>query len=64
MFFHCSIINFFRSIQSVDKKREGEAEVFQKLREGHDIKDIGPDADELLAQCGVVLSLVQVSLDC
>ena len=34
--------------------------MFQKLREGKNIKDIGPDADELLAQCGVVLSLVQV----
>ena len=45
-------------------EREGEADVFQKLREGKNIKEIGPDADELLAQCGVVLSLVQVGFWC
>ena len=56
-----SVILLFPSPQPIDKKSEGQADVFQKLREGKNIKEIGPDADELLAQCGVVLSLVQVS---
>merc|ERR1719383_299740 len=49
-----------KPVESKAPERAGEADVFQKLREGKNIKEIGPDADELLAQCGVVLSLVQV----